>query len=233
MGFIVAAILLLQRDPNGNHPAPQFESGTPDKKTTDQSRSDNTWRLLLTAPILINLVFFMLMAMTNFGLQQFSVVALGALYGTSAVTANAGLTSMLVLAAIGVLAGGWVASRTKRHDSVAMIGMVSIFTVCLLLAWIDLPAAALILAMSIAGFASGAILPSRDMIVRSVTPAGSYGKVFGFVTNGFNVAGIITPLVCGALMDHGAPRLVFLVLACFALTAVAVVALMSRIRAAA
>ena len=50
--------------------------------------------------------------------------------------------------------------------------------------------------------------------------------MFGFVTNGFNVAGIITPLVCGALMDHGEPRMVFLVLACFALLAVAVVVLM-------
>ena len=78
--------------------------------------------------------------MTNFGLQQFSVVALGALHGTSAVTANAGLTTMLVLAAIGVLAGGWLAGRTPRHSAVAMIGMAMVSATCLLLAVFELPA---------------------------------------------------------------------------------------------
>ena len=53
-------------------------------------------------------------------------------------------------------------------------------------------------------------MPSRDMIVREVTPPGSFGKVFGFVTTGFNIGGIVSPLIFGAIMDHGSPRLVFL-----------------------
>ena len=56
-------------------------------------------------------------------------------------------------------------------------------------------------------------MPSRDMIVREVTPPGAFGKVFGFVTNGFNIAGMLSPLICGALMDRGEPRAVFLLLA--------------------
>ena len=47
------------------------------------------------------------------------------------------------------------------------------------------------------------------MIVRDVTPPGSFGKVFGFVTTGFNIGGIVSPLIFGAIMDHGSPRLVF------------------------
>ena len=54
------------------------------------------------------------------------------------------------------------------------------------------------------------MMPSRDMIVREVTPPGSFGKVFGFVTTGFNIGGIVSPLIFGAVMDHGSPRLVFL-----------------------
>jgi MFS family permease len=65
--------------------------------------------------------------------------------------------------------------------------------------------------MGIAGFAGGIIMPSRDMIVREVTPPGLFGTVFGFVTTGFNVAGVAFPLVFGALMDHGSPRAVFFV----------------------
>lgn len=52
--------------------------------------------------------------------------------------------------------------------------------------------------------------PSRDMIVRAVTPPGEFGKVFGFVTTGFNIGGVIAPPVFGYMMDHGAPQMVFL-----------------------
>jgi MFS family permease len=73
---------------------------------------------------------------------------------------------------------------------------------------------------SLGGFFFGAMLPARDMILRAATPAGAFGKVFGFVTNGFNIGGIVTPLVYGALLDHGAPRAVFVVIALGALGAI-------------
>jgi MFS family permease len=63
-------------------------------------------------------------------------------------------------------------------------------------------------------------MPSRDMIVREVTPPGSFGKVFGFVTTGFNLGGIISPLMFGAIMDHGSPRLVFVLVAAFSALAI-------------
>ena len=47
------------------------------------------------------------------------------------------------------------------------------------------------------------------MLVRKVTPPGQFGKVFGFVTSGFNVAGVVAPFVYGPLMDSGNPRAVF------------------------
>ena len=58
--------------------------------------------------------------------------------------------------------------------------------------------------MSLAGLCSGMVMPSRDMIVREVTPPGSFGKVFAFVTTGYHIAGILAPLMFGALLDHGA-----------------------------
>jgi MFS transporter, FSR family, fosmidomycin resistance protein len=59
--------------------------------------------------------------------------------------------------------------------------------------------------------------------VRSVTPKGSFGKVFGFVTTGFNIGGIIAPLLFGAMMDHGSPRLVFVSFAALTLLTIATV----------
>jgi len=181
------------------------------------------WRVLLSAPILLNLMFFVLLAMMSGGTYNYSVVALGALYGTPLATANAALSGNLLLSAIGVLIGGLLVGRTSRHGLVATLGLASIALFTTLIAQIDLGALALVAVMSAGGFCSGVIMPSRDMIVRAVTPPGSFGKVFGFVTTGFNIGGIISPLVFGAIMDHGSPRLVFLLVAVFSLAAIATV----------
>jgi MFS family permease len=77
-----------------------------------------------------------------------------------------------------------------------------------------------IVAMSLVGLFNGAFMPSRDMIVRSVTPPGLFGTVFGFVTTGFNIGGMIAPLIFGLAMDHGSPQSVFLLIAVFSLTTI-------------
>ena len=59
------------------------------------------------------------------------------------------------------------------------------------------------------------------MIVRAVTPEGSFGKVFGFVSMGFSIGGVIAPLIYGWLMDLNEPRLVFLVAVGFTVLALA------------
>lgn len=223
-GLLVAAVLLMQRDEALARPAARPRDDAPE--------ADTSWRLLLSAPILINFLFFMLLSLTNFGLMNFSVVALGALHGTSAVTANTALTSNLVLGAIGVLVGGAIAARTNRHALFAAACMLITGATCLLMASFDLGAALLIIVMSLSGLATGALMPSRDMIVREVTPPGAFGKVFGFVTNGFNISGMLSPLICGALMDRGEPRAVFLVLAATSVLAVLAVVSVPRRRAA-
>ena len=170
----------------------------------------------------------MLLAMMSAAIYNYSVVALGALYGTPVSTANVALSCFLLLSAGGVLIGGLVASRTTRHGTVAMLGLVGIALVTALIAYVDLGTLMLIAAMTVAGFFFGVMMPSRDMIVREITPPGSFGKVFGFVTTGFNIGGIVAPLIFGAVMDHGSPRLVFLLVIAFSLIAIVTVATRPR-----
>jgi hypothetical protein len=49
--------------------------------------------------------------------------------------------------------------------------------------------------------------------------------VFGFVTTGLHVGGIVAPLIFAQFLDHGHPRGVFLFVAACALVAVATVVL--------
>jgi MFS family permease len=86
------------------------------------------------------------------------------------------------------------------------------------------PGALLLFALvALSGLATGITLPSRDMIVRNVTPRGSFGKVFGFVSTGFHIGGMIAPLIFGQFLDYGQPRFVFLYIAACAMVAVATV----------
>ena len=220
LGFAVAFFLLLLRDGS----TATAKAGT----RAASNSSDAGWRLLLSAPILLNLAFFILLAMMSSGLYNYSVVALGALYGTPVATANAALTGNLLLSAAGVLVGGLLVTRTKRHGLLATLGLSAMALSVVLVALIDLSSLALIAAMSLAGLFSGVIMPSRDMIVREVTPPGSFGKVFGFVTTGFNIGGIVSPLIFGAVMDHGSPRMVFLLVAAFTLLGIVTVATRSQ-----
>ena len=63
--------------------------------------------------------------------------------------------------------------------------------------------------MGLAGFLGGVIAPSRDMLVLNAAPPGAAGRAFGIVSTGFNIGGIISPLLFGWLMDSGMPHWVF------------------------
>jgi len=221
-GSIVALVLLMQ---------PDGEPMRAQTKPRDAAEAD-TWRLLLAPPILLSCAFFFLLAFAGYGLQNFLVVALGSLYGTSPVAANAALSGYLVLSALGVLFGGWIATRITRFRLFSSFGLGVTAVAVVLIGSVDLGALLLIAVMSFAGLCAGMVMPSRDMIVRGVTPPGAFGKVFGFVTNGFNVAGIIAPLLFGALLDHGEPRTMFYIIAAFTVLSIIAVASVSKQRGA-
>ena len=154
-------------------------------------------------------VFFALLSLSNGAIQNFSVAALVNGYGVSLTQANAALTAFLMLSAFGVLMGGFLADRTRRHGDVAAAAFALTALLTLFVAVADLGAVALMFALGAAGFLSGAIAPSRDMMVQAAAPPGGAGRAFGIVSTGFNVGGAIGPLLFGWILDHGAPRWIF------------------------
>jgi MFS family permease len=137
------------------------------------------------------------------GLNSFTVVALVDLYATSLGSANVVLTVFLSCSALGVLLGGVVADRTRRHDLVLIVGF-SVGAVALaFVGSAAVPLLAVTVAIALAGVMQGAIRPSRDIMVRNAAPRGSVGKVFGFVTSGMNVGGAVAPLLFGWILDQG------------------------------
>jgi len=215
MGFAVALVLMVQ-------PASLFEvPPKPVRPKSDQPKDGRAgWSLLLSGPILLNLMFFVMITFATTGVQNYSVVALGEAFGTPLGLANTALTVNLLLSAFGVLMGGLLASRFGQPEWIATGCFIGLAITAAAIGAADLGIAYLMVMMSLNGFVNGLMQPSRDMLVRAVTPEGQFGKVFGFVTTGFNIGGIIAPLMFGYVMDAGHPRAVFFLVSGLALVAI-------------
>jgi MFS family permease len=196
-GPLVALLIIVLRTPDA-HRANSAADGT------HASRQN-----ILTPALMMLTVFFLLLNISTAGINNFGVVALMGGYGATYSTANIALTAFLGASAIGVLAGGFLADRTHRHGQVASVCFAIDAIAVLIIAFTTLPPVALTLAMAFAGFLSGVIAPSRDMLVRQAAPPGAAGRAFGIVSTGFNVGGIIGPLLFGWIMDQSMARWVF------------------------
>jgi len=129
---------------------------------------------------------------------------------------------ILLLSAIGVLAGGYLADKTSRHADLTAIAYGVNALIVLGIAILSLAPFVIVGALAVAGFLSGLIAPSRDMLVRQVAPPGAAGRAFGIVTTGFNMGSAVGPMLFGWIMDGGHPRWVFGGAVVFMLTTVLV-----------
>jgi len=206
IGPIAAIPLLLARAPEAQP-----------KPASAKAAAGGAPARVLSPAVLAMTLFFVTLAMSNGGIQNFSVAAWVDGQGLSLTMANAALTAFLFASAGGVLAGGIVADRTKHHGLVAAFGFGSAAGLVLLVGGGAVGGLALVPVMAAAGFLSGMIMPSRDMLVRAAAPPGQAGAVFGIVSTGFNLGGMVGPPLFGWLIDSGEPRLIFFAAAAFML----------------
>ena len=202
--------------PNDTAPASPVVSEQTPEKTVEAIASGPSRKvdktgiaLLLSMPIVMCFLFFVMLSMSQGGLSAFAVAAFVSIHEMSLQMAQWALAAFLVGSAVGVLFGGYIADRTRHHEWVAVAGFLVTAVVVFAVGNVMLSAGWVIGAMALAGLNFGVIMPSRDMLVRAVTPEGSMGKVFGFVSTGLNLGGAITPVFFGWLMDQGEPRLLF------------------------
>ena len=178
-------------------------------------------RLLMTAPILLGTLFFFGMSVSGYGIQSFSVSALHILHEAPIAEATTVLTAYLFASPVGVLAGGWVADRIRRrHDAFAATCIVMVALCIGAVAALRPPLAHVAALFVVAGLFSGMVAPSRDMLIRSMTPPSEIAKVFGFVSTGFNLGGVVAPVMFGFLLDRSEPGIVFWTVALVSLATV-------------
>jgi len=170
-------------------------------------------RTLLTPPILTAFAYFALIAASMGAVQTFAVATMVAVYEAPLALAAGALTAYMLGNAAGVICGGFLADRMRRHDVFASAGMAVAAALTLLFASGAPPAAMLAALLALIGFSQGATNPSRDLLVRGATPTGASGKIFGFVYSGLDLGTLVMPPIYGWLIDRGEPRAVFVVAA--------------------
>ncbi|MDR2153611.1 MAG: MFS transporter [Burkholderiaceae bacterium] len=148
--------------------------------------------------------FFLLSTMTLSVVQTFSPSILFAMHHIRIEVATVTLTAYMICAAVGTLAGGFVATHLpRRSDRVVAVSML-VGAVLMALAatgWLGGTGSMAVLAA--AGFAVGVGGPSRDLMIRRGTPEGATGRVYGTVYSGLDTGSALSPLLFGMLMDRG------------------------------
>ena len=189
-----------------------FFFGNNERKPAARPDSIKTGILLLFKPAILGFfLFFLLFAMATIGLHQFTTLALFQDRGMSLVTGNAAIFAFLVGSPIGILVGGFLADRIGRHLEITGAGcFVGVGILVLGIGWLDITGLSLYAAFGLAGLIFGMAIPSRDLVVRSITPEGASGRVFGFVYGGLDTGAAITPLLYGWFLDLKHPDWVFL-----------------------
>ena len=184
--------------------------------------------LLFSVPVLMGLLFFAGISITGRGFSNFGVSTLHELYQTPLGTAGILISAYLFASPVGVLSGGYFADRVTRHDLIAAGCFVVIAASIFLVAAFDPPLVLIGVLFAVAGFCNGFVAPPRDMMIRAITPPGETGKVFGFVSTGYNIGGTVAPILYGWLLDHADPRSLFWVMGVVALLTVGTVLITGR-----
>jgi FSR family fosmidomycin resistance protein-like MFS transporter len=163
---------------------------------------EQTLSIFLSLPIVMAFLYFTLLAIAIGGTQNFLPTMLPKVQNVSVEFATHALTAYLVSNAAGSFAGGYLADLTKNHERIVGGGLAAAAVLMLVLGFIPTSPLVLFPLAMLTGMLVGLTIPSRDMLVRSATPPGATGKVFGFVYSGLDLGSLIAPAVIGYLLDR-------------------------------
>lgn len=214
LGFLVTALIIAQKDIDTHvhrRPVADSAAGTATGTASDVASSTAApgWKVLLTLAVVMSFLFLMFNAAGVIALQSFLIPASMQLFEMPQILAASALTAFFVGSGTGMVAGGFVVSRTQRHGLVCAAALVIAASLVAFLGTAMLPASTLPMMMGLCGFSLGVVSPLRDMIIRDIAPDNARGRVYGFVYTGMDIGSLFSPAMFGWVLDHGQPQWVY------------------------
>ena len=142
-------------------------------------------------------------------IQSFAGPALAALYGLPLAATAFVVTGYMLCGVMGMVAGGFVASRVVRLERTIGWAMTASAGLLLLVAAGVLPGLLAAALVALAGVGTGLAGPSRDMLIKRAAPPGATGRVYGTVYSGLDLGFALAAPAFGWLLDHGHTSSVF------------------------
>lgn len=163
-----------------------------------------TLMALLAQPALWGaFLFFAFTSMALSAVQNYTIPMLGEVYGIDRIMAGSTLSAYMVAAAIGMLLGGFLVGATPNTERTVAVSLILAGVLLVVLAYGAVPPSFAVALVGLAGFCSGVSAPSRDMLIRRVTPKGATGTVYGLVYSGMDVGSSLAPVGFGLMLDAG------------------------------
>lgn len=169
-----------------------------------QQSVGRTLATLLTQPALWGAFFFF--ACTSIALsavQNYTIPMLGDVYGIDKVMAGTTLSGYMLASALGMIAGGFLVGATPNNERTVALSLIAAGGLLVVLASGALVSPLAMIAVGLAGFCAGIATPSRDMLIRRITPKGATGTVYGLVYSGMDVGASLGPVGFGLMLDAG------------------------------
>jgi len=204
---VVLLLAMLGRDLlAGREPLRQADS-VGDTEAAQKNQLTGAWAtltMLVSRPALwAAFLFFGFTTLALSSVQNYTIPLLGGLYGIGEITASSALSGFMVASAVGMVLGGFLVGSTPHTERIVAASLVLAAGVLALLAMGVVPGGVVAPLVALAGFCSGTAGPSRDMLVRRVTPKGATGSVYGLVYSGMDVGAALGPLLFGLMLDAG------------------------------
>ncbi|MFA7678685.1 MAG: MFS transporter [Pigmentiphaga sp.] len=166
--------------------------------------SDVRLRALLVNPVVWGaFAFFLFASLAGSAVMNYTLPILGSIHQIAPVVASSALSAYMVAGALGMAAGGFLVSNNPKTERTVA---ATFFCAALMLTIVGMgwvPSSLAVPCVALAGFFSGVAGPSRDMLVRRVTPRGASGSVYGLVYSGMDTGSAIGPLLFGIMLDAG------------------------------
>jgi MFS transporter, FSR family, fosmidomycin resistance protein len=178
----------------------QDVAGTQKKKTAGMSVS----ALIFDRTMILFFFFYLLGSAAGSGVQAWIITILHQVKGIELALASSALTAYMLGTVCGILFGGWVVDRSKRHVMLmvaVLTGASSLLT--FIVGATPVTGLVAIVLMFLSGFGLGGSRTPRDIMLKDAVPPSEIGKVFGFVSSGLALGGALTPVPFGYLIDHG------------------------------
>jgi len=199
-----------------------------ERKKKEPGQLRRTWHALMERKILAHFFYFAMSSAATTAISSFMIVALVAHYGIDKTVAASVLIGYLAAAIGGVVLGGIVADKTKRHDLV-LVGTLSAAAACIAVVATGLASFwVIVVLLATAGATKGFLTPSRDIMVRRDAPPALLGAVVAFVTVGFTIGNSSMPTISGWFVDIGSPLSVFWAAAILNIAAIGCVLISGR-----